>query len=74
MTVRPLPLTEKQAREAWGLLHHHAGNGYERGDCHCDACSIIVDDLVDFFEITPPKGSIYSPAAAVREAAQGRGW
>jgi hypothetical protein len=70
--------TEATARKAYRLLHHHATNGYERGDCHCEACGVIVEDLADWFGFTPATNSdargIYDPAALVRDAARERGW
>lgn len=67
------------AEKAFGLLHAHARNGYEPGDCHCDACALIVDDLCDELGIAPethadPQTGIWSPAAALRSYARNAGW
>lgn len=66
-------LSHEAARKAYGLLHHHARNGYERGDCHCDACDVIVQELTEYFGIER-SGGVYSPAFLVRQRASELGW
>lgn len=67
-------LSEDVARKAFKLLHRHARHGYEPGDCHCDACDVIVQELVEFFGIKRSVGVYYSPALQVREHANEMGW
>lgn len=67
-------MTEERAKELYLSLHHHGANGYERGDCHCDHCDNVVNELVVFFEIEKPSVGVYSPASLVQEEARRRGW
>lgn len=66
-------MPEDAARKAFQLLHQHVRYGYERGDCHCDACDVIVQELVEYFGIERSDG-VYSPAFLVRQHANERGW
>lgn len=66
--------TEETAGRAFRLLHLHARNGYEPGDCHCTVCDVIVTDLADYLGLRPPDEGVFDPAAQVRAAAAERGW
>jgi hypothetical protein len=66
-------LSDEAASKAYKLLHTHALHGYEPGDCHCDGCDVIVQELVEYFGITRGTG-VYSPAALVRQRAHELGW
>lgn len=78
------PLTERienEARRTFVSLHRNARNGYERGDCHCLACSEKVDELVDHFKAhgwierqAERLSGVWDPAAAVRDVARLKGW
>lgn len=66
-------MPEDVARKSYMLLHRHARNGYDRGDCHCEACDVIVQELTEYFGITR-SGGLYSPAFLVRQYANELGW
>jgi hypothetical protein len=69
-----IELGESEARALYESLHTNVATGYERGDCHCDHCSNVVDTLVVYFGIEKPASGVYSPSTLIREKAIERGW